>query len=197
MIAFIASWFIAIFLYGKYADHTHYGSSNAIETMLVHDTWYRLTSSSFEGGQPSDYLFFVEVLDVRFNLWNYIFYLVTGMGLYLSLRRKINVLSFLKQKENSLLLFSLCQIIPLSLLLTVATYKYDWYLAPIFFFVACFIAFGILSLSRKWRPFRIITATLLIFTLFRNGYYINGEASAISQNKTKNISAYAHKPEFW
>jgi len=177
VLLFICSWILLVIIYGHGPGASHYGSSNAIETMLVYDTWQRLTSTGFEGGQVRNYMFFFEALDVRFNLWNYVFYATVAAGLYQLARHSKAAWIFLKSPENRMLLYSICIILPIALLLTFARYKYDWYLAPAFFFIAYILSAGIGYCLRRWIIGRVIFALLLGFTLLRQGWYINGQSS--------------------
>jgi len=174
----IISWIAMVAVYGKTNAVNHYASGNAIRTMLVEDTWHRLTSSSFEGGQAPDYFFFISVIDARLNLWNYLFYLSIGLGLYKASRYRSQFYSLLRKDQNGLILFAMCILVPPALMLTFAANKYSWYLAPIFWAIAVITARGLLLLINrsKWVLFPV--ALLLVFGFGRQLFEINQSANS-------------------
>ncbi len=104
----VISWFVAIRIYGTKTGGNDMAGTNAIHTMFVEDVWRRFTAAGFEGGQENDYFFFFSALDVRFNLWNYLFFLLFGGALFQLWRKKQSLRRALLQKENEMLLFNVC-----------------------------------------------------------------------------------------
>ena len=167
------SWLLIASMYGKTSNHSYYGSKNSVETMLVYDTFQRLSNSKFDNQtHESDYMFFFEVIDARLNLWNYLFYLSLLAGIYKLYKMRRSFSNFINAEQHLMLLLSMCLILPLSLVLTVASSKNNWYLAPLYLFIAFITAKGILFFERKWRPFYLITGCLLVFNMGRQLYYI-------------------------
>lgn len=158
-----ASWIIIVAVYGVKTQDSFYGSKSSVETMLVHDTYRRLTADNF--GQQPDHGFVFSALDAKMNIWNYLFYLITFFGILLLAKTK-QFRSFFHEEKNNLILLSWCIILPIAIILTLATNKHYWYLAPIFPFVAIITASGIIYVSKKWRPAAFIFGACTIFTLF-------------------------------
>jgi 4-amino-4-deoxy-L-arabinose transferase-like glycosyltransferase len=77
------SWILIGIFYCPQPSQSAYGTKNPIETMLVYDTFKRLTSNDYVEGHIRDPLFFIKTLDVRLNIWNYFFYLSAVSGLFL------------------------------------------------------------------------------------------------------------------
>jgi 4-amino-4-deoxy-L-arabinose transferase-like glycosyltransferase len=158
-----ASWIIIVMLYGAKTEDSFYGSNNSIETMLVHDTYRRLTADNF--GQHGDYAFVFSSLDAKMNMWNYLFYVITFFGLIILIRNK-QLISFFRKEQNSLQLFSWCIILPVAVVLTFATNKHYWYLAPVFPYVAIITASGMIRITQKWKPAIFIFGAFTLFALF-------------------------------
>lgn len=192
------SWLAISSKYGKTMQNSHYSSKNSIETMLIYDTFHRLTNSNFDHIDRSDrnYAFVLEVLDARLNLWNYVFELGLLIGIYFLFKQRRHFFSFINNTSNRMILLSCCLIFPLSIILTFATSKNFWYLAPIFMFIA-FITVKVLQFfAKKWRLYvYCISAGLLAFTFGRQVFYILTLPTDIHQqltNKTvlKNKTVY-------
>jgi 4-amino-4-deoxy-L-arabinose transferase-like glycosyltransferase len=174
--AIICSWIILVLTFGKTSIQSHYGSSNSLETLFVHDTIKRFSDSSFGEIHEKKYFFFFEVLDTRMNIWNYVFYLVVFGGIYSILKRRESLKDLINIEKNSLVLFSICIIIPLSLFLTFATSKHSWYLAPVFMFVAYLTAKGVVYYAITKR-FKLIITCVIAFTAIRHMIYIVNQPS--------------------
>lgn len=158
----VASWVTLVAIYGVEAKSSFYGSRSAIETMLVHDTYRRLTADNF--GQQADHGFVLSALDAKMNMWNYLFYAITFFGILILAKTK-QFLSFFRNEKNSLIVLSWSLILPVAIILTFATNKHYWYLAPIFPYIAIVTASGIIYVSRKWKPAAYIFGAFIIFTL--------------------------------
>ena len=172
----IVTWAVLVWKYGKTSDHSFYGSKNALGTMLVHDTYRRLTSNSFEQLQQpahADHLFFFSMLDVRLNVWNYLFYIsiLTGM-IYLYKRRK-ELLPCIRETDNRLSLFSVCILSPMIVVMTIAVNKHDWYFAPFFGYIAYLTARGVCYIGKRWGPFYELFAGVFLFCAVRHFLFIN------------------------
>lgn len=158
----VASWIILVAIYGVETKDSFYGSKNSIETMLVHDTYRRLTADNF--GQQADHGFVFSALDAKMNMWNYLFYAVTFFGIIILAKNK-QLRSFFRNEKNNLILLSWCITLPIAIILTFATNKHYWYLAPIFPYIAIITASAIIYISQTWRPAAFIFGIFTIFTL--------------------------------
>jgi hypothetical protein len=166
----------------QFDSSSSYKSKNAIETLFVHDTFNRLTSPAFDTESKPDRLFFFRVLDTRFNIWNYFFYLSILSGIVFLIRQRKTFWNSLIDidKEKKLLVLSLCMVTSLSVFLSFAATKNNWYLAPVFLFIAIIIAYGILFLSRKFSWFIFLFAAVLIFNLSRHFIYLDSPKQTVS-----------------
>lgn len=171
LVLIISSWVLLVAMFGKTFNSSFYGSSNAVETMLVHDTLRRLTSDNF--GQRPDYAFVFSTLDSKMNMWHYIFFAGLAVGSIYLVRKSRQVKRIILDHNNDLIVFSLCIILPLSMLLTFATNKHYWYLAPAFPYVAIVTASTVLYVSSKWKMLGYAFAVFTVFSLcwhFRDLY---------------------------
>jgi hypothetical protein len=87
-----------------------------------------------------------------------------------------------------MVLLSFCLILPLSVVLTFAANKYDWYLAPVFMFIAFIIVKTMLFLEKKWKPFRAVFLVLIAFTFVRQAVYIHRQPQSIHKALSSNES---------
>lgn len=174
-IAFIFSWMIILSFFGKTSQKSYYNSGSTVETMFYHDTYQRLTNSNFDqvnSNGKTNYLFFFEVLDARLNLWNYIFYISVIIGIWSLYKFRKNALVYIKNKANTMTVFSICVVTPLIIVLTLASTKNFWYLAPTFMFIALITTKAILYLAGKWKKVKIVFVLLFLFTIARHCYYL-------------------------
>lgn len=174
VLAIAGSWIVLQAYYGSktVSADTHYGTSNSLQVLFWHDLVRRFTDTGFEHEkQARDYFFFFTTMDSRLNLWNYIFYLVVASGLWIAYKKKLPVFSILKQQPA--IAFSIIMILPLALVLSLAANQHDWYLAPVWGFVAYLIVRGILYWSSKWKPALYLSGVLFLFVFCRHFYYIH------------------------
>ncbi len=174
MLAIAGSWIVMQAFYGikTVSTDTHYGTSNSLQVLFWHDLVRRFTDTGFEHEKHArDYLFFFTTMDARLNLWNYIFYLVAASGLWMAYKRRLNIFSALKQ--HTTIVFCAIMIFPLALVLSLAANQHDWYLAPVWGFVAYIIVRGILYWSNKWKPVLYLSGVLFLFVFCRHFYYIH------------------------
>lgn len=170
----VLSWFYVSSVYGHSSSKSFYGSKSAIETMIVYDTIERLTNPAFDmtGYNGNIYLFVFEVLDARLNLWNYVFYLgvITGIVWWFKRRSAEKLIPFLNKRK--MLLLSICLISPLAMVMTVASTKNNWYLAPIFLYVAYIVSETIQLYINKNKLSTFLITALFIFTFVRQTAYL-------------------------
>ncbi|MDR3681776.1 MAG: glycosyltransferase family 39 protein [Flavipsychrobacter sp.] len=167
------SWVGLILLHGQYNTQSFYGSKNALETMLFHDTIRRLASTNFEQVYVPDHFFFFTTIDSRLNLWNYLFYVSVLTGLVILYHNRKFLLVFIKRPSNRLTLFSLFLATPLVAVLTVATNKHAWYLAPAFGCIAFVTVKGLMYLTGRWKPLFAICCCLFVFAISRQFFYLS------------------------
>lgn len=168
------SWIVLQAYYGSntVSRDTHYGTSNSLQVLFWHDLVRRFTDTGFEHVKNTrDYLFFFTTMDSRLNLWNYIFYLAVASGLWMAYKKRLNIFSALKQ--HTTIVFCAIMVLPLTLVLSLAANQHDWYLAPVWGFVAYIIVKGILYWSGKWKPVLYLSGALFLFTFCRHFYYIH------------------------
>ena len=182
------SWLYIGLRYGKTSEHSVYGSKNSIETMLIYDTYQRLTNPKFDNAPVVDnnYSFFLQVTDARLNLWSYFFFLAILIGLNQLYKNKKDVFAFINQAKYRMTLLSICLIAPLSLILTFASTKHNWYLASVFMFIAFIIIKGIIYVAEKWKGLYFITGLLLVFTFLRQVYYVYTLPTSIHEALAEN-----------
>lgn len=173
------SWIVLILLYGKYGIRSYYGSENAVETMLLHDTVRRLTSTDFERTYIPDHFFLFSTLDTRFNLWNYLFYISILCGLIVIYHSRNSVKVFIMHASQRLTIFSICITAPLFTVLALSVNNHSWYLTPVMGFIAFLTMQGILYITRLWRPFGVMCTCLFLFTFVRQISYLNSRPAEL------------------
>jgi 4-amino-4-deoxy-L-arabinose transferase-like glycosyltransferase len=181
------SWIFMVYQFGIQTADSHYGTGNAIETMLIHETFMRLTSTSFEPTHvyDPDPLFFFHVLDARMNLWNYVFYLAVVTGIYTLLRNRIRDVSS-HAASHKLVAMSLCLILPLAVVLTAARNKHDWYFMPVFGFCAYLVAEAIVYWQQRWRYTALVFSALFLFCFGRHVWYLATLPNELTREFRKN-----------
>lgn len=131
---FILAWTLVSVMYIRYSTSGMYGSSSQLETMWVHDLINRLfidDSRQFTSGRK--WHFFFAAIETRMQLWGILFFtMMVGMILY----RK----PLWDNKEKDLLRLSALVIFPIGLLLTISKNQHNWYLAPVYPFIAVVLA---------------------------------------------------------
>lgn len=182
------TWALLILLYGKTSDHSVYGTKNALEIMLVHDTYRRLTSSSFDVMQQvkPDYFFFFTTLDSRMNLWNYLFYISILIGVASLYRNRNKMFRYIADPSNGMALLSACITIPMAIILTFAVNKHAWYLAPFYSFLAFIIARGVMYLAQKSKAVYLMVIALFLFTVVRHFMHINSLTEELHKAQAQN-----------
>jgi 4-amino-4-deoxy-L-arabinose transferase-like glycosyltransferase len=169
------SWIVLLYRFGNQFDSKSsvYRTGNAIETLFSADVVSRLTDSSFGKDSGSDKVFFFRVLDTRFNIWNYFFYLSVILGIFSFFRKRKRLKEILADSNLRLIFLSICISFPVVVILTFATSTHNWYLAPVFLFIAVVIASGILEIRKKINWFIYVFVFVLIFNMFRQFTFID------------------------
>ncbi len=186
-IGIVVSWLSIYAYFGKTSERSFYSSGNSVTTMLYHDTFRRLTSTDFEYSENNgrDLLFFFEVLDARMNVWNYIFYASLLCGAFIFLKNKTPLKDKLGDPRYRLILLSFCLILPLALLLSFATNKNHWYMAPLYPFIAYLTVKGIFWLTERFVSASVFVWILMGGLLVRQMYYVYSLPTTNSAIKTR------------
>lgn len=140
--------------------------------MILYDVMQRFTDTRFQADGEYNLFFFVEAIDTRLNLWNYLFYLSCAIGLYKLYVNRENLTTYLRSSNNRLLLFSLSISIGVTLILTASHNKHNWYLAPYFPMLIIISTVGIEYIAKRKSWFLSLVLLLLIFCLSRHSHYL-------------------------
>ena len=176
---FIASWIILSINCIEYPENNFYKGSNQIETMFYHDIFNRLFNQNFDlHNKTRSWLFFFSSIDIRMNIWNYLFYLFLILNIF-----KKNLP--MEEKQKTLLFFSYLMIIPIALLLTITYNQHNWYLGPIYPFVALIISINIYQLVLPKKAY-IIVFILIAFLYSRHTYELITLTKTIQTSKNIN-----------
>ena len=128
---------------------------NMFQTMFNTDLVRRFTDNSFEAGFDLFYVF--HVLDMSFNIWNYLLYLAG----FIALLRIIWFKKTARLKQNKLVLLSLLIAAGYAIILSLSMNKHRWYLAPAIPFFAILTTEFIYS--HKDRYSWVLPAFLILF----------------------------------
>lgn len=162
-----SGWYFLQKSYGNTYDSPHFIGKNNWETMWKYDIVGRFFDYGFEENKvDKQYSFIITNLDVKFNLWNYVFYAAIIILIYKFKRVEIRL------KDNELLLLSLCLIVTISIILTLSQNKRPWYVAPMMPFVAIVTTAGI-QYIRKNNYVKFVVSGLLLFTMVRQFIYVD------------------------
>lgn len=172
--AIVASWVLLVYKYSKMPEDSFYGSSNSIETMLIHDTYKRLASSDFKSGAFRDNFFFFHTIEVRMNMWHFLFYLGIVTGIIQLILKRHRLKEIIGAKNNRLTILSLCLATPVILVVNFSEHPLDWYLAPAWPFIAFITAQTMLYYSTKWKPLRYVWIAVIGFNLLKHFMFIDG-----------------------
>jgi 4-amino-4-deoxy-L-arabinose transferase-like glycosyltransferase len=170
--AFVGSWIYIILAHGaEFTDSVRWGA-NSVDTMFFYDTVARLTDSGFHDNK-SDPFFFFSAIDIKLNLWNYVFYLGIVLGIVQLAQHNKQLISFVRKPENRLGLVSFCMIVSLGMLLSLSSNKLGWYLAPIHLFIGVIAMLFVQYASTKVKFVWIAFLGLFLFTFARHFDYLN------------------------
>lgn len=186
LLVFVLSWVLLLLIFGNHFDSSFYGSNNAISTLFFDDTFRRITDNSFQDKTGNNPFFVFVAMDVRLNLWNYVFYVMLFMLIIRFFVGKKNRPDKTSSRANKLVQLSYCTIAPVFLLFSFSKTQHDWYLIPCFIFIAYIIAHYIVVASVKYRPILIGFTLLTCFTLSRHAYYIYSQPTIIHKTLSRN-----------
>jgi 4-amino-4-deoxy-L-arabinose transferase-like glycosyltransferase len=171
-LAFVASWFTLVHFYGLKFVSSYYDTSNSFQTMWKYDILHRLTSGFYDKNAQQDYAFFFSYLDVKFNLWNYVFYL-SLLFLLIAYLKHGKYKSSNEPLVLKIRLLSSCIFLSLGLLLSLSAEAHFWYMTPALPFIAIFMATGVVQLQENFKFFSLVITILLVFTLGRKIVELN------------------------
>ncbi len=189
LFAFVFSWVLLLLIFGNQFDTSFYGSKNAISTLFLDDTFRRITDNSFQDKTGNNPFFVCVAMDVRLNLWNYVFYLILLVLIIRLCTNKKNKTDNTNSSANKLIELSFYIIAPVFLLLSFSKTQHDWYLIPCFVFTAYIIAHYIALATEKYKPVLIGFTLLICFTLSRHAYYIYSQPTIIHKTLNRNNPA--------
>jgi 4-amino-4-deoxy-L-arabinose transferase-like glycosyltransferase len=169
---FVGSWIYIVVAHGAEFVQSERWGDNAVDTMFFYDTIARLTDGNFHDNK-SDPFFFFSSLDIKMNVWNYIFYLGVVLGIVQLAQQRKQLLSFVRKPENRLALVSFCMIFSVGLLLSLSSNKLGWYLAPIHLFVGVIAMLFIHYVSTKVKFVWIAFLGVFLFTFVRHFDHLN------------------------
>lgn len=166
-IIIVSSWFVIAGRYGLKFNDSIYGTGNSMQTMWKYDVIYRLLNGMGDKLAARNYAFFFTYIDVKFNVWNYVFYLsvVFIVVRYFINRRK----KLLEQNKNvdRLLAFSVCIFLTVGLFLSLAAESHFWYMTPALPFIAIFTSIGMQRISAYHSRLSLLFAVIIMFTFAR------------------------------
>lgn len=173
----VASWYFMVDRYGIRSNDGFHKGNTVFERMFMADGLQRFSEDKYDGAATTskDFLFYIQALDSRFNLWNYLFYCCCVFFVALLCVKKVrhnfwqNFPASAKAGITFAALIVACELMVLSFSST----KYLWYLAPALPFIAFFSWQIISPYFSKYRAFRTVIVFLLCFTFVRNVYELN------------------------
>ena len=166
------SWLAIHSLFGKPVESSFYGSETSVETMFVHDTYRRIFEKDFDGSGNinRDPLFLFTVLDSKFNIWNYLLFLMLILSVFRYARKHSGIPT--GGSGQNLMKLSVCIVLPPAILFSFAHTAHPWYMAPAFPFIAFLVVFFFLSLYRQYKFMVPLGILVLVFTLSRQLFYL-------------------------
>lgn len=144
---FPVAWFAVVHFFGVKIAQPQYAGADSFERMFLYDLLERFTDPGFEDQTAATWgWYFFRCLDESFIIWNYVFFIVLGGGIWYFFRQKEKIYPF--PSRWKLLVLSTCIWTTLGLFLSVVTTAKWWYLAPAFPFVAITTYWGIDALHQ-------------------------------------------------
>ncbi len=175
LVLIVSSWIYIAVNYTAYPEQseTMYGSRNSIETMLVHETFNRITSSNFSDYETADPFFFIHTIEWRMNTWHILFYLSVVIGIFRLYKSRAKLKTLMDNPEHRLTVLGLCLSIPIIILVNFAANTLNWYFAPTWPYIAYITVMGIAYICRKWQPAVLIFAVIFAFNLVKHFLYLH------------------------
>lgn len=161
----IASWIILLHLYGATFHKNIVLGKNTLEQMFRYDLINRYFQ--MEKGLGFRLFFVFPVLDISFNIWNYLFYVSIFLGLYRIIRSGVSILEYFSRPGNQLLLLSFVLCMTIIPLFSLSATKKLWYFAPLLPFISIITTAGIMHACKKIPALKLAYSVLIIFLLSR------------------------------
>lgn len=171
LILIIISWAVIQQTWGIRFQSSFYGGSNALSTLFFDDTIRRLGDKTFQDKTNTDLFFIFTALDVRLNIWNYLLYTLLIIIFYTEVREKRHVSEWIFTKHNSLVLLSVCLLVPFGLIMSFAQTQHDWYMIPVFVLIPYIIVRASTYCNRIWKGTYLIAVLVFIFCFTRHTIY--------------------------
>lgn len=165
-VGLIASWFLLSRQFGHTYEIQEFGD-DMLDVMVSYDIIDRFGPQDATGA--INYDFFPVFLDTKFNLWNFVFYLVILLLIVQTIQRRKALKLRLKP---SLSAFAWLTFPGIAFLLTFSKAEFSWYMAPYLLFIVVVTVGGIRTIAhwKRWTLF--LFGGLLCVTLFQNTYRI-------------------------
>lgn len=177
--AIVASWIMLVYCLGNNYRTSHYGTSNAIETLFIADTWNRITGTNNEYESSATYFF--TVLDAKMNIWNYIFYAVLAYIFWKLYKRKNRFL-----QENMLMAVSLVFSSLFTIQILLMQNKHVWYLTPAFPFYFIMICLVLSEIGERFKAIYVLVSLLYVFTISRHFVFLSSQSTSLHDAFKKN-----------
>jgi len=175
-LSFVTSWVLILYKYGLTFTESVFGSRNTLETLWKYDIIQRFTEGVDHQEKTHNYLYFFNYLDINFNIWNYVFYVVLAFIIYGFARHRQG--QFLKNDyQRKLMVVSLALVLSIGLLLSLVKETHIWYMAPALPFIALITVIGIREITEQYRYFIFIVSVVFVFTFTRKIIDINTSGS--------------------
>ncbi len=196
-VGFIMGWYLIGHLYGLSFETSIYGTKNSFQTMWQYDVLHRFSAGFNDSKSARNLAFFITFLDVKFNLWNYAFYLMI-IAFVISAFKRRSIFTPEESHAYSLFLFSFCIISTTGLILSLSAESHFWYMTPAVPFIAILVAAGFEKLSKHYKPTVYVAIILSMVTFTKKIYELStphSKPSFISSNqaiieKADKISVY-------
>jgi 4-amino-4-deoxy-L-arabinose transferase-like glycosyltransferase len=166
LVVFISTWILVSVNHISYDNPSMYGSNSQLETMWLHDVVKRLfLDDKGQFGTGHTWYFVFSALDTRMQLWSYVFFAVS-IWLVFGVQKQLDAV------QKNLLLISTLVIFPLGLLLTFSKNQHNWYLAPVYPFIAAVIAVGINKLIDHRMVFVLLMVVIPLQSIRQNHFLL-------------------------
>jgi len=159
----IASWFVILMVYGVQFEKSVVMGHNMLEQMINYDLFWRLTT--VPEGESYNLFFIIPVLDITFNIWNYLFYVALILGIWKIFINRKKITEYISLPENQLMLLSCCLCLTIIPLFSLAAFKRTWYYAPLLPFITIITMYGISFFIRRFPVTQYILILLVLLTL--------------------------------
>lgn len=169
-LVFPISWLTASHFLGIEFENSVFGGDSSWTNSFIHDTLNRFTGAGMfeeKAGKTPD--FFLVFLDSRFNLWHIPFIGSVALLFFQVIKHRRNLLKKTRAAD-SLLLLSVCLILPYMLVLSASENVHQWYMIPLLPFIAVITGHGFQFALKRKQQLIYLWVGLAIFTSVRHLY---------------------------